>query len=89
MENKGFQCSEEENYVALSPIYFLERAAIEYGNRTSLIYGKLSFTWKQTHQRCLMLAASLVHFGISRQHVVCNFSLYSILCLSFFYLFQI
>ncbi|KAG6422941.1 hypothetical protein SASPL_113324 [Salvia splendens] len=36
------------NYVPLS---FLERSAIVYKDRISLVYGDINFTWKQTHER--------------------------------------
>ncbi|XP_010270776.1 PREDICTED: butyrate--CoA ligase AAE11, peroxisomal-like [Nelumbo nucifera] len=49
----------DANYVPLSPLTFLYRAAAVYGSRTSVIYGGTRFTWKQTHERCLRLASSL------------------------------
>ena len=67
------QCS--ANYIPLSPITFLERAAFVYGDNTSIVYGSLRFSWKETHQRCLNLASALLHFGISRHDVVSNYRL--------------
>ncbi|GMI68249.1 hypothetical protein like AT2G17650 [Hibiscus trionum] len=58
------------NYVPLSPISFLERAAKVYRDRTSLVYGSHKFTWNQTLQRCLKLASALSQLGISRGDVV-------------------
>ncbi|KAI3734511.1 hypothetical protein L6452_13981 [Arctium lappa] len=60
------------NYVPLSPISFLERAAIVYGDRVSIVYGDhVKFTWKETFERCVRLASALVtHLGISRGDVV-------------------
>ena len=52
------------NYVPLSPISFLERAARVYGDQISVIYGGLAYTWKQTHQRCMQLASALSSLGI-------------------------
>ncbi|KAE9606599.1 hypothetical protein Lal_00025981 [Lupinus albus] len=65
-----FECS--ANYVPLSPITFLERAATVYGDdKISIIYGDhVRFSWRQTHQRCLKLASSLVNFGISHGDIV-------------------
>ncbi|PHU25242.1 putative acyl-activating enzyme 2 [Capsicum chinense] len=63
----------EANYVPLTPISFLERAAKVFSERTSVIYGPSSvlYTWEQTHARCLKLASALVnHLGISRGDVV-------------------
>ena len=51
------QCS--ANYVPLSPISFLERAAVVYGDKNSIIYGTVTYTWRQTLQRCINLASSL------------------------------
>lgn len=51
------------NYVALSPLTFLQRAAVVYANRTSLIYdqGGVRFTWAETSERCRRVASSLVN----------------------------
>ena len=65
------------NYVPLSPLSFLERAAVVYGDRTSVVYGPIRYTWGQTRDRCLRLASGLDHLGISRGDVVTNYlSLY-------------
>lgn len=60
------------NYVPLSPISFLERAARVYGDRVSIVYGDdVKFTWKETHERCVKIASALVtHLGISRGDIV-------------------
>ncbi|XP_075101344.1 butanoate--CoA ligase AAE1-like [Nicotiana tabacum] len=58
------------NYVPLSPISFLERAAVVYSNRVSIVYGDVKFTWAETRQRCLKLASALIQLGISRCDVV-------------------
>ncbi|XP_057776163.1 butanoate--CoA ligase AAE1 [Salvia miltiorrhiza] len=68
MANGTIKCS--ANYVPLSPISFLERSAIVYRDRISLVYGDLEFTWKQTHERCRRLASALSRRGISRGDVV-------------------
>ncbi|PHU24707.1 putative acyl-activating enzyme 2 [Capsicum chinense] len=63
----------EANYVPLTPISFLERAANVFSERTSVIYGPSSvlYTWEQTYARCLKLASALVHhLSISRGDVV-------------------
>ncbi|PRQ47252.1 putative acid--thiol ligase [Rosa chinensis] len=67
--NGGFmQCS--ANYMPLSPISFLERAAVVNGEKPSVVYGGIRFSWKETHQRCLNFASALVRLGISRHDVV-------------------
>ncbi|KAK1439240.1 hypothetical protein QVD17_05056 [Tagetes erecta] len=58
------------NYVPLSPISFLERAADVYRDRTSVIYTSVKYTWEETHRRCLKLASALTQLGISRADVV-------------------
>ncbi|KAK4773945.1 hypothetical protein SAY87_028964 [Trapa incisa] len=64
------QCS--ANYVPLTPISFLERAAAVHGDKTSLVYGS-SFrcTWRQTYQRCRSLASVLCRiYNVSPGHIV-------------------
>lgn len=59
------------NYVPLSPISFLERAAQVYTNRASIVYGhNIKYTWGETHQRCVKLAYALNHLGVSRGNIV-------------------
>lgn len=58
------------NYVALSPISFLRRAAVVYRDRDSLVYGDVRYTWGETFHRCTKLASSLSLLGISRRDVV-------------------
>ncbi|GMP32130.1 hypothetical protein CsSME_00006030 [Camellia sinensis var. sinensis] len=58
------------NYVPLSPISFLERAAFVYGDKVSIIYGKTRYSWTETHHRCLMLASALSQLGVTPGDVV-------------------
>ncbi|CAL9112721.1 unnamed protein product [Musa textilis] len=58
------------NYVPLSPISFLERAALVYGDRTSVVHGSVAYTWRETRGRCLRLASALARLGVSRGDVV-------------------
>jgi len=58
------------NYVPLSPISFLERAAVVFGSRTSVVYGDIQYTWHQTRDRCVRLASALSDLGLSRHDVV-------------------
>ncbi|KAL8229294.1 hypothetical protein R6Q57_014194 [Mikania cordata] len=60
----------EANYVALSPISFLERAAFVYEKSPSIVYDDATFTWKQTRDRCVKLASALSVLGVSTGHVV-------------------
>ncbi|XP_031491348.1 2-methylpropanoate--CoA ligase CCL4-like [Nymphaea colorata] len=58
------------NSVPLTPLNFLERAALVYGDCTSIIYNTTTYTWSQTQERCLRLASSLSSLGITRGDVV-------------------
>ncbi|CAI9111034.1 OLC1v1011167C1 [Oldenlandia corymbosa var. corymbosa] len=52
------------NYVPLTPLSFLERAAFVYGDRVSIVFGDTRYSWKQTRQRCIKLASALSLLGI-------------------------
>ncbi|CAI9098903.1 OLC1v1035634C1 [Oldenlandia corymbosa var. corymbosa] len=59
------------NSCPLTPLTFLERAAIVYGECTSIIFdNNVSYTWSQTYTRCLNLASSISSLGIKRGDVV-------------------
>ncbi|XP_002525882.4 2-methylpropanoate--CoA ligase CCL4-like isoform X2 [Ricinus communis] len=59
------------NSTPLTPLGFLDRAATAYGDSPSIIYNNTTYTWSQTHRRCLQLASSLSSIiGIKRGHVV-------------------
>ncbi|KAK6127512.1 hypothetical protein DH2020_038756 [Rehmannia glutinosa] len=58
------------NYVPLTPLTFLKRAANVYSNRKSIIHGRVSFTWQQTYERCCRLASSLKSLDIVKNNVV-------------------
>ncbi|KAI4306326.1 hypothetical protein L6164_029613 [Bauhinia variegata] len=58
------------NSPPLTPLNFLERAAIVYGDSPSVLYNDVAYTWSHTHRRCLQLASSLASLGIRRHHVV-------------------
>ncbi|KAJ7956096.1 putative AMP dependent ligase [Quillaja saponaria] len=58
------------NSSPLTTLGFLERAATVYGDCTSIIYNSTSYTWTNTHRRCLQVASSLTSLGIKRGHVV-------------------
>ena len=52
------------NFVSLSPLSFLERAARVYPDRTSVIHGERRFTWRETYARCRRLASALAKRGV-------------------------
>ena len=62
------------NYVALSPISFLHRTADVYPDLPSLVYGDQRWTWSETRERCVRLAASLVAHGIGKNDTVSVFA---------------
>ncbi|KAK3444485.1 hypothetical protein EUGRSUZ_A00202 [Eucalyptus grandis] len=47
------------NYTALTPLWFLDRAATVHPDRRSLVHGAVAFTWRQTYRRCRRLASAL------------------------------
>lgn len=58
------------NSTPLSPVGFLERAAVVYGDCTSVVYNDTTYTWSETHARCVRLASSIVSLGIKKGDVV-------------------
>jgi len=58
------------NYVSLSPLTFLKRAADVYPNKIACIHGEQSTTWAETYQRCLKLASALSKKGIKKGDTV-------------------
>ncbi|KAK9033501.1 hypothetical protein V6N11_018532 [Hibiscus sabdariffa] len=47
------------NYTALTPLWFLERAAMVHPTRKAVVHGSRTYTWLQTYQRCRRLASAL------------------------------
>ena len=58
------------NYVPLSPLSFIERTAMVYPTRTSVVHGTHSYTWSETYARCRRLASALVAHGIGKGDTV-------------------
>lgn len=58
------------NYVPLSPLTFLERAASVYPKLTSIVHGNLRYTWAETYERCRRLASALHQRGIGEGDTV-------------------
>jgi len=52
------------NFVPLTPISFLHRTADIYGDRTAVVYENMSYTWKETRERCVRIASSLGAHGV-------------------------
>ncbi|GLT97358.1 hypothetical protein SLE2022_149260 [Rubroshorea leprosula] len=60
----------QANYVPLTPLTFLKRAAAVYADRPSLIYEATRFTWQQTYLRCCRLASALLSLNLLKNDVV-------------------
>ncbi|KAI5683848.1 hypothetical protein M9H77_05076 [Catharanthus roseus] len=59
------------NSCPLTPLTYLERASLVYGECTSIVYNNsITYTWSDTHSRCLKLSSSISSLGIQRGHVV-------------------
>lgn len=54
------------NYVAQSPLTFIERAALVYPQRLAVIHGSVTRTWSETYARCRQFASALTQRGIQR-----------------------
>jgi fatty-acyl-CoA synthase len=54
----------EANFVPLSPLSFIERAAQVYPQRTAVIHGARRWTWRETFERSRRLASALVRRGV-------------------------
>ncbi|OAN54397.1 acyl-CoA synthetase [Magnetospirillum moscoviense] len=52
------------NFVALTPLHFLERAASVYPARVAVIHGELRFTWAEIYARARRLGSALAKRGI-------------------------
>ena len=51
----------DANYTALTPLWFLERAALTHPARASIVHGPVRYTWADTYSRCRRLALVIVH----------------------------
>jgi len=58
------------NFVALSPLSFIERTASVYPDRLALIYGARRQSWATTYERCRRLGGALAARGIGRGDTV-------------------
>jgi fatty-acyl-CoA synthase len=60
----------QANYVPLSPVSFLVRAARVYPNRTAIIHGARRYTYAQFLERARRLASALARHGIGEGDTV-------------------
>ncbi|QQK00568.1 acyl-CoA synthetase [Burkholderia ambifaria] len=60
----------DANYVPLTPIDFLVRAAEVYGECLAIVHGDVRRTWGETHARAKQLASALAQAGVARGDTV-------------------
>src|SRR5262245_7782196 len=58
------------NYVALTPLAFLARAATVYPLKRAVVHGEREFSYAQLYTRCRRLASALAQRGIRRGDTV-------------------
>jgi fatty-acyl-CoA synthase len=58
------------NFVALSPVSFVERSAEVFGDLPAVVHGERRFTWAQCRERSARLAAALQALGVGRGSTV-------------------
>ncbi len=58
------------NFVALSPLRYLERAAYIYPDQDAIIHGPRRISWQQTYARCRQFAHQLQQLGIQKNDTV-------------------
>ena len=61
---------EEPNYVPLTPLSFLFRAAAVFPERIALVHGEIRQTWRTTSERCVKLASALRALGIKSGEII-------------------
>jgi fatty-acyl-CoA synthase len=54
------------NYVALSPVSFVERSAEIFGDLPAVVHGSRRYSWRETRERAARLAAALRALGVAR-----------------------
>ncbi|WP_213304732.1 acyl-CoA synthetase [Paraburkholderia sacchari] len=60
----------EANYVPLTPIDFIARAAEVYGERLAMVHGNVRRNWRETYARTRRLASALEQSGVARGDTV-------------------
>ncbi len=58
------------NYVALTPLTYLERSAAIWPDRTAIIHGNVRRSWSETAARCRRLASALEKRGFGKGDTV-------------------
>ncbi len=58
------------NFVALSPVSFVERSADVFGDLGAVIHGQRRYNWRETRDRSARLAAALAALGVGHGDTV-------------------
>ncbi|MCU1732602.1 MULTISPECIES: AMP-binding protein [unclassified Pseudomonas] len=58
------------NHLPLTPLGFLDRAALVHPQRHAVVHGELRRTWAETRERCYRLASALVSRGLGHGDTV-------------------
>jgi fatty-acyl-CoA synthase len=58
------------NFVALTPLDFLARAASIYGDRLAIVHGPVRQNWRDTYARARRMASGLAGLGIGKGDTV-------------------
>ena len=58
------------NYVPLSPLSFIKRAADVYPDRAAIVHGDTLYSWAECYARCRRLASALIARGIGKGDTV-------------------
>ena len=58
------------NFVALSPVSFLERSAEVFGDLPAVIHGQRRYNWREVQERSCRLASALQSLGVQRGSTV-------------------
>ncbi|WP_286962635.1 AMP-binding protein, partial [Cupriavidus sp. UBA2534] len=58
------------NYVPITPLDFIARAAEVYGDRLAIVHGTVRQNWRDTYARCRRLASALTRAGVGKGDTV-------------------
>lgn len=58
------------HYDLLTPVTFLKRSAMVYGNKVAVVYGEKRYTYREFQLRVFRLANALRHAGIGKDDKV-------------------
>lgn len=68
--NASYLGRNRANYIPLTPLVFLDRAATQYPNLPCYVHGSNTKTWREVKSRVSQYASALVSLGIAKNDVV-------------------